>query len=723
MKLFQRITSNLVFFIQVLLLFLLFFQDKVNLPAWLQTVGRMHPLMLHLPIGLLVMSFLLWLIKNKIEESSFKTIFRFSLQLTSLAASLTALMGFFLSREGGYDPSTLVVHKTAGVLLSFMCYGLLLLFQYSSERKTLFTGSIITAIVTLLVAGDFGATLTHGVGYVWQPVRGKENGEEETITDSSTMFAAAVRPILKSKCFTCHNEKKAKGKLVMTSIEKLLEGGKDGPIWVAGDPLNSHIIKKINLPLEDKKHMPPEGKPQLSPGEMELLYKWIEAGADMKKILKDYPETDSLKIFTSKFIKAPQHEEEPEEKFTFAAASPAEIKKLNDPFRSVFPLSINSPALQAEFFVRQNFDRKKLEELLSVKEQLVILNLSHMPVTDADIKTVSKFINLEKLILNNTDITNKAMEELKNLKKLQYLSVNGTKVDKGAANYFPLFPSMKEIFVWNSGITQSDAAALQSKNKSIIFNAGYVADKNEVLKLNPPILKNENFVLSGEEKIVLNHYLPGAGIRYTTDGTMPDSIKAPVYTSPIVINGFTVLKTKAVKTGWYSSDVREYYFFKKGFTPQRAELINPTNEKYMGEGATTLIDGKKGDADNFKDAAWLGFREKPFAAKFYFNQAPTVNSITISYGKNIGAYILPPVLVEIWGGEDDKKMKLVKKFIPDPVTQDQMNTVRVEGIKIDIPPSQYKCYKVETKNILKLPLWHPGKGEKGWVFIDEIFFN
>lgn len=723
MKFFQRVASNIILFIQVLLIFLLFFQDRITLPPWLQTVGRMHPVVLHLPIGLLVMSFLLWAIRKKIEPNSFQTIFLFSLQLTALAASLTALMGFFLSQEGGYESSTLLVHKTAGVLLSFLCCGLLIIYQYFPARKILLNVSMIAAIITMFVAGDFGAILTHGVGFVWQPLQGEKIEAEDKITDSSSLFTAAIKPILKAKCFSCHNDKKAKGELVMTSPEKLLAGGKNGPIWIAGDPLNSHIIQNINLPLEEKKHMPPKGKAQLTPDEIKLIHAWIDDGADFEKTLKDYPDTDSLRILASGFINIPTQPEVQEEEYDFSPASAATIQRLNNPFLSVFSLSVNSPALQADFFVRQNFDRKNLDELLSVKEQLVALNLSNMPVTDADMKTISKFNNLEKLILNNTEITSKALEELQKLKKLHSLSIAGTRVDKGAAEYFAEFASLKEVFTWNSGISQSEASKMQEKNKNIIFNTGYLADKNEILKLNKPVLKNENFVLSGEEKIILKHYLPGTEIRFTTDGSVPDSSSAAIYKSPVAINGFTVLKTRATKSGWYSSDVDEYYFFEKGIIPQKAELIYPPNKDYKGRGAASLIDGKKGTAENFKDTAWMGFREQPFAARFYFDQAPEINSITISYGNNVSGYILPPALLEVWGGDSNGKFVLLKKVIPAGVKKEDIKTNRVEGIKIDIPGSRYKSYRVVAKNIMKLPQWHPGKGDKGWVFIDEIFFN
>ena len=219
MKLFQRILSNLSFFIIVMLLFLLFFQNKVSLPPSLQAVGRMHPLLLHLPIGLLVISFILWIGKKNIEPASFQKIFILVLQVTAFTAALTALMGFFLSREGGYDENILLKHKILGITTAILSYTLLLVYRSFPEKKFVFGTTITLSLVAMILGSHFGSNLTHGEGFVWQPLRNENTGEEK-ITDSSSLFAAAIRPILKSKCFSCHNEKKAKGGLIMTTEEK-----------------------------------------------------------------------------------------------------------------------------------------------------------------------------------------------------------------------------------------------------------------------------------------------------------------------------------------------------------------------------------------------------------------------------------------------------------------------------------------------------------------------
>ena len=84
---------------------------------------------------------------------------------------------------------------------------------------------------------------------------------------------------------------------------------------------------------------------------------------------------------------------------------------------------------------------------------------------------------------------------------------------------------------------------------------------------------------------------------------------------------------------------------------------------------------------------------------------------------------MPPTEIEIWGGDEKNKLRLLKKMSPVQTSKKEKDIVRVEGIKIDLKPTTFKYYKIVAKNLLKLPSWHPGKGEKGWFFVDEVFFN
>jgi uncharacterized membrane protein len=103
------------------------------------------------------------------------------------------------------------------------------------------------------------------------------------------------RPILETKCMGCHNSKKAKGELVMETRELLLKGGKDGKLWDSTEADFGLLMRRIHLPLEAKKHMPPQGKPQLSEEEISILGQWIKSGADFKVKVVDLDPNSELR--------------------------------------------------------------------------------------------------------------------------------------------------------------------------------------------------------------------------------------------------------------------------------------------------------------------------------------------------------------------------------------------------------------------------------------------
>ena len=73
----------------------------------------------------------------------------------------------------------------------------------------------------------------------------------------------------------------------MENYATLLKGGKDGPVLIAGKPLDSPMIQRLLLPLEDEDHMPPQGKPQPSLAEIAALQWWIDHGAPADKTIGD----------------------------------------------------------------------------------------------------------------------------------------------------------------------------------------------------------------------------------------------------------------------------------------------------------------------------------------------------------------------------------------------------------------------------------------------------
>lgn len=713
----KKFMADGVFVIQIFILFVLVFEDRILVPAILQSFGRLHPLLLHLPIGLLLVTVILFFANKYFEGEAANELAGFLLHVTALTASLTTLMGLFLSLEGSFGADQLWLHKWLGVSLSFLCWGLLAV----RNNMKLLKPAGLAGVVLLIFTGHYGANLTHGEDFVWAPLQAEEVRVARVVTDSTALFTAAIEPIFESKCYGCHNPKKAKGNLVLNSVAGILKGGETGPLWTPKDPANSLLVERLLLPIDHDDHMPPKDKAQLAQDEINFISLWIEAGADMEKEVREVTPDDTLAKLAALIIPRYQQIQTNEPKYAFRFASPEKIKELSRPNRTVFQIARNEPAIQADFFLRENYDRSYLEELLAVKEQLISLNLSKMPVSDGDLDVVSKFLNLEVLNLNNTSVTGKGVAKLGSLRNLKSLSLSGTAIDIASLRKLADIKSLEEVFIWNTGLEIAAVESLRKDFPAVRWDSGFVPDETEILKLNPPLLVNKSQILSREEKIELKHSLPGTELRYTLDGSDPDSTSSPVFGEALAINGnYATVRARAFKDGWLSSDIAEFFLFRKGFQPDNIRLETAPDKRFEGEGVGTLIDGKQGLPDFYRHPAWMAFKDNDLVLAFSFEKkVPTVTNVTLSFAHNRGTICLPPDEMQLWGGNDPDELKLIASTNPPEIPRPPKP--RIEGFSMDVPASNFKYYKLVAKPTRKVKD-NPRKRDL-WLMVDEVFFN
>jgi uncharacterized membrane protein/Leucine-rich repeat (LRR) protein len=721
----KNISSNIVFGLNCLLVFLVLFGNTLAIPTWLQVVGRMHPLLLHFPIVLLVIA-VIFEFKNysKLETQPSKLentegglkheIGDFLLLSAAFTAVLSALMGLFLSQEEGYNADAMAWHKWSGVAVSLISFGWFSFkntIRQSKNLSNLVSGASLLAVV---VAGHQGANITHGDGFLTAPLKPK-NEVAEVKAEDALIFNDLVKPILEKKCMSCHNSQKAKGELIMETQAQLLRGGKSGKLWDANAADLGLMMQRIHLPLDDKKHMAPSGKPQLTDDERTILRHWIKNGADFTKKVSELADTDTLKILAKSILKTSETEI-----YAFDAADEGTIQKLNTNYRVIAPLALGSPALSVDFFGASQFKNEQLRDLKAIKEQIVHLNLNKMPIKDEDLKTIASFENLRKLNLSFTQITGSGLSELKNLRYLNELSLSGTSVKSTDLAFLNNLPNLKELQLWNTNISENDLIILKSKLPKTLIETGFDGD-TVVARLSMPILENDDIqVFKTDTKIELKHYVKGAVIRYTLDGTAPDSLKSPVYTEGgILIDKTATLRAKAYLDGWMSSDTLTQQFYKTGFVADSIRLAQQPNPQYIAK-SKILFDGKLGDK-NFKSGKWLGFKETFFEGYAYFNQPITLSKVTFSTLIDIGSYIMPPKELQVWGGNSTTDLVLLKTLNPQQPTKIDPSVLK--GFECSFKPKQVKVLKLVGKSVQKLPNWHPGKGDKGWFFVDEVFLN
>ncbi len=710
-------SGNVLLFLNTLIIFLLIFENELIIPEWLQPLGRMHPMLLHFPIVLLLVSVIMEFFQFKIKEDS-RDFYR---DITSrimfsgiVLAAITVIMGIFLSLEDSYEGGNVLNwHKWSGLSIVFFST---LIFIFKSRiwyKQGLAKAGAIILSLSIVLAGHFGSVLTHGENFVLEPV----TKSPLVPIEQALVYDHVIQPIFQEKCVSCHNDEKLKGKLKLTDSVSIMKGGKTGKLFVPGDPQVSLLLERIHMPLGNKKHMPPSGKPQLSPEEVRILFTWIKDHADFKKKVIDLPADDSLRILAAaRFKPAVKVQDE----YDFAAADEKTIENLNTFYRRVSPVSMESPALAVSFFSKNAYNSKSLEELSEIKEQIVSLRLSRMPVKDEDLNFISKLKELQKLDLNFTDISGSGLKELSALKKLQTLSLSGTRINQQQLLPIISNKNLRELSVWNTSLTEKDIQQLKKVNSSLNIITGFKDDGKTLIQLSNPALKNNSTVFMSRTNIQLSHPRKDVIIRYTLDRTDPDSVSSPVFKNDIMISENAMIKAKAYKSGWKSSDVSSFTFYKSAFKPDNINLLSIADISYKGNGNRTLIDGQLA-VNDINNTNWQGFKNKDMIVILNFKKPVQISSAIMNSIVNINSSVFPPTRIEVYGGSDLNNLKLLKTISPKMPVQKDPQQLRKYELKFNSTSVSY--LKIVATPLNKMPSWHQGKGKAALILFDEILIN
>ena len=111
---------------------------------------------------------------------------------------------------------------------------------------------------------------------------GLRPAEAQEDASKPEFYKAKVQPIFQQNCFKCHAGMFRRGGLNMGTREGMLKGGHHGAALVPGDPSNSLILHLIRHEgkTNDPGAMPPK-KPRLSDSDVDVVERWVKAGAVM----------------------------------------------------------------------------------------------------------------------------------------------------------------------------------------------------------------------------------------------------------------------------------------------------------------------------------------------------------------------------------------------------------------------------------------------------------
>ncbi|AWL10359.1 hypothetical protein HME7025_02519 [Aquirufa nivalisilvae] len=701
--------------------FLLVFESELKIPLFLQPFGRLHTLLLHFPIVLLLLAMFMEFFRFQAslqENKTYLQITQLLILVGALSSGITVMMGIFLAKEPGYGGGDLYWHRWLGVGTYLFASLIYWIRSRSWYQVTWAKCMSISMALMLVLVGHFGGNLTHGGNFVLEPLM----KNQAVPLEEAVVFQDLVQPILEKKCVACHNPDKIKGELLLTDAKSIAKGGKTGPLFVAGKPELSLLIQRAHLSIDDKKHMPPIGKPQLSDDELQLLSWWVKEKASFTKKVVDLASTDSLRILSTKLLASSGPKEE---EFDFQEADEKTIQKLSNEYRTIMLFAKDSPALSVNFFNKAQYKAPKLEELKEIKEQIVTLSLAKMPVQNADLAFVKIFEHLHTLNLNFTDISEVGLKELAGMKELMVLSISGTKLRAaGLASALKAIPNLKKVYVWDAGLSREDIQILQKQLKGIQVVGGFQDDGSNPLKLNPPQVKNPSTIFDEYIEAQLGHPIKGVEIRYTTDGSIPDSAKSSIFAGNLRLNQNTSIRARAFKPGWIGSEEAIFDFYRGHFRPDSAVLLTPLNRVHQAAGAKTFFDGRLGSFNANSPAwanNWAGVRNNDLVLVTMFKQAITLSSVELRIMVETQTGIFPPESVEVWGATIENQWKLMAKFKPAIPKENFPHTLPLIGTRFK--PSTVKYIKIVAKPLEKIPGWHPSKDKRALFLVDEMFFN
>ncbi|MDB6117361.1 MAG: planctomycete cytochrome, partial [Verrucomicrobiaceae bacterium] len=149
-------------------------KEAHDAPKWVLFFGRFHPLVVHLPIGVLMLSLLIELgcLRRSVEEK-WGDAALFAIFVGAVGAVIGVIFGILLTREGGYEGGGFLLHQGLGIgtAVGTLVALFLRLSAMSSGGRGLMEGYRFILLLTFGMMGigaHFGGNMVHGSKYLTQ---------------------------------------------------------------------------------------------------------------------------------------------------------------------------------------------------------------------------------------------------------------------------------------------------------------------------------------------------------------------------------------------------------------------------------------------------------------------------------------------------------------------------------------------------------------------------
>ncbi|AZQ62122.1 glycoside hydrolase family 92 protein [Flammeovirga pectinis] len=247
--------------------------------------------------------------------------------------------------------------------------------------------------------------------------------------------------------------------------------------------------------------------------------------------------------------------------------------------------------------------------------------------------------------------------------------------------------------------------------------ASIIESTEEVFR---PYITNKSVIFNETTSVTLKDMTPNVSIYYTLDGTEPTD-KSKLFTEAFSLEKSTTLKAIAVNELGVTSKVSDFSF-KKAFYQTGGEYpilaINYDKNATYDAGPNGILDGVYA-SDNLRDGKWDGVSGQDLEAVIDLGKKENLHQISIGFLQNTSSWVFLPKEIKFFVSADGIEFNEIS--VQNTEMPNDHPTISVTRFSTKVPTTkEFRFIKVVATPFDALPNWHPGGGNKPWMFTDEI---
>ncbi len=478
--------------------------------SWGAFLGRMHVVVLHLPIGLIIGAFALEFFGLFRRSKGFDIAAAWLFVLGAGAAIVAVVTGMLYGTEwaagnSGNEPmnvfqllladsiedgvtETMGWHMWLGITLMVAAIVAAVLKvkavrrQWPDDSAVPHTGgwplgvsrlAMVGAMAALPFAGHLGGNMTHGPEFLvdrapfdvpdaivyWPEVvedkpdvipNGTDGPDGELVNGTSAFWNAKIQPVLNKHCTDCHNAGKTKGKLRLDTLEWAMKGGTVGGTIEPGDAEFSEMYRRVILPPSHDEFMPTNVKKygMMSQEDIIILGEWLTEFDGKLDTGAAAPRVDT-----------PEVKPQPVKPII----DPAALKAINSAGGNAQSLSQEEhpDQLTVKFAYLKELDPAAVAKLASAADNIAWLTFEGSSFGDEAAKQLPDMPTLTRLNLKDSAITDAGLAELPAMTSLTWLNLFGTDITDAGLESLKQYDILEKLYLTGTKVTAQGVEKLR----------------------------------------------------------------------------------------------------------------------------------------------------------------------------------------------------------------------------------------------------------------------